>query len=270
MNSSYRMLVALFASTIALAGCFDKGAEDDAQLQSLRDQISGRHQNENKVVHHDPQRVLATTAGLKLVSGQSLSESLKTQLDTRWVDFSSHTLVNDPKLISQYQQQYQQGLIHPHAVDPTQNLAKLNQLEQVAPLYLKKATDGRYSQVIIPIRGKGYFAMLYGYLALDLDTLKVARIRFYENAETPALGGQIMTNEKWMQQFPGKLIYRDGVASFHLTKGKKKLDDYSVDGISGATHTSQGVEDLINFWCGDQGYGPILKTLQQRAKAGTL
>ena len=35
--------------------------------------------------------------------------------------------------------------------------------------------------------------------------------------------------------------------------------DYQVDGLSGATLTSRGVENMIGYWLGDEGYGPILK-----------
>jgi Na+-transporting NADH:ubiquinone oxidoreductase subunit C len=46
--------------------------------------------------------------------------------------------------------------------------------------------------------------------------------------------------------------------------------DYRIDGLSGATITSRGVENMVNFWLGDQGYGPYLASLERRTEAGEV
>ncbi|MFM2479834.1 FMN-binding protein [Celerinatantimonas sp. YJH-8] len=260
MTYSAKLLCAVLSTTLLLSGCFDHNPKEDAKIQALRDKISGRHENENKTVKRDPQRVLAETAGLS-VQG-NLSDTLKARITTQWVNLDNDSLITDDSAIAKYQQLSQQGLIQPHALDPKANLAGLKEQEKIAKVYLVKAASGDYSEIVLPIRGMGYFDMLYGYLALDLHTLKITRIGFYQNAETPALGGQVMTNQQWAAKFAGKSIFKSGQPDFRLTKGGEQQDDYSVDGISGATHTSRGVQNLINYWCGNQGYGPLLTLLQ--------
>ena len=47
-----------------------------------------------------------------------------------------------------------------------------------------------------------------------------------------------------------------------VVKGRPPQGDYEVDGLSGATLTANGVEDLVRFWLGEEGYGPILPKLR--------
>ena len=105
---------------------------------------------------------------------------------------------------------------------------------------------------IIPISGKGLWSTLYGYFALANDYNTVKGITFYKHGETAGLGGEI--EKKWFQDnFIGKKIYdKTGeLISITVVKGKAAdiLDEESlihgVDGISGATITSNGVTTFL-------------------------
>ncbi|MCF7848513.1 MAG: NADH:ubiquinone reductase (Na(+)-transporting) subunit C [Kiritimatiellales bacterium] len=118
------------------------------------------------------------------------------------------------------------------------------------PLYTW-SDDGKVTKYAFPVSGKGLWSMLYGYLSLNTDLETVAGISFYKHGETPGLGAEI--EKDWFQsQFKGKQIYQDGKPlEFAVTKGSAdKLPDEqkirTVDGISGATLTGNGVEKLIN------------------------
>ena len=50
-----------------------------------------------------------------------------------------------------------------------------------------------------------------------------------------------------------------------MVKGTAK-DEYQVDGLTGATLTSNGVTDMINYWLGDEAYGPALRNLKGHIK----
>ena len=90
----------------------------------------------------------------------------------------------------------------------------------------------------------------------------VMGIEYYEHKETPGLGGEV-DNPNWKSGWQGKKIYNsEGSVSLKVVKGVSK-DDYEIDGMSGATITSNGVTNMINFWLGDQGYGPIIKKLNE-------
>jgi len=49
-----------------------------------------------------------------------------------------------------------------------------------------------------------------------------------------------------------------------VVKGGAKAGDINgVDAISGATLTSQGVQKSLEYWLGDNGYGPFLTKLRK-------
>lgn len=127
--------------------------------------------------------------------------------------------------------------------------------------------DGKVEQIILPVEGTGLWSKLYGYLALDTDTNTVRGITFYEHGETPGLGGEI-ENPRWQGFWPGRKIYTaEWVPAIVVKKGPAgppETDPHSVDGLSGATLTGRGVEKLINFWFGEDGFGPYLRRVREK------
>jgi Na+-transporting NADH:ubiquinone oxidoreductase subunit C len=145
--------------------------------------------------------------------------------------------------------------------------AKLGRRENQTVVYLVKK-DNQLDKIILPIRGYGLWSTLYGFLALEGDANTIAGIGFYQHGETPGLGGEV-DNENWKKQFIGKQLYRDDSDEvvFHILKGKALPDSpnakYEVDGLAGATLTTRGVDNLIKFWLGYNGFKPFLKRIQQ-------
>ncbi len=101
------------------------------------------------------------------------------------------------------------------------------------------------SKYAFPISGKGLWSMLYGYLSLESDLETIAGISFYKHGETPGLGAEI--EKAWFQkQFTGKKLYHSGKpAEFAVAKPGTASGDSAVDGISGATLTGKGVQQLL-------------------------
>lgn len=117
------------------------------------------------------------------------------------------------------------------------------------PLYAWKE-NGIPTKYAFPISGKGLWSMLYGYLSIDSDLKTIAGISFYKHGETPGLGAEI-EKDWFQQQFKGKQLFEKGTPTdFTVAKaGTKAPEDkvaFTVDGISGATLTSKGVQKLIN------------------------
>lgn len=122
---------------------------------------------------------------------------------------------------------------------------------------------------VIPIEGPGLWSTLYGYFSLERDLDTVKGITFYEQGETPGLGGEI--EKPWFQQnFVGKKIFgEDGqLRSVTVVKGKVKeavADEaerrYYVDGISGATMTSTSVTTLLKASLNK--YSPYMATIRK-------
>ena len=117
------------------------------------------------------------------------------------------------------------------------------------PLYLWRE-DGAVRKYAFPISGKGLWSTIYGYLALDRDLATIIGITFYRHGETPGLGGEI--EQAWFQDnFTGKRLWEDGeVLPFEVVKGRVEDrypdgNPHAVDGITGATLTGQGVQNLL-------------------------
>jgi Na+-transporting NADH:ubiquinone oxidoreductase subunit C len=151
-------------------------------------------------------------------------------------------------------------------IPPELDLAGIKTRETVAEVYVINGSDGRPELFVLPVRGKGLWSTLYGYLALSADTeagMPVRGITFYEHAETPGLGGEV-DNPKWKAQWPGKELFdAEGEPQLRVTKQGNANDPNEVDGLSGATVTSNGVQGLVNYWLGPDGFGPFLDRYRQ-------
>lgn len=118
---------------------------------------------------------------------------------------------------------------------------------------------------IFPVEGKGLWSTLKGYLAVKSDGQTVEGITFYSHAETPGLGGEV-DNQNWKNKWKGKKIYdAAGEVDLDVIKGVAG-NDFQIDGLSGATITSNGVDGMVSYWFGEQGFGPWLK--DQTGSAG--
>ncbi len=121
--------------------------------------------------------------------------------------------------------------------------------------------DEELTGVVLPIEGQGLWSTLYGYLALDADAQTVKGITFYQHGETPGLGGEV-DNPRWRALWPGRKAFDDSWRpQLKVKKGRAgppEDDPYQVDGLSGATITSNGVSNMIAFWLGEDGFGPYL------------
>ncbi|GAB4126967.1 MAG: Na(+)-translocating NADH-quinone reductase subunit C [Thermogutta sp.] len=130
--------------------------------------------------------------------------------------------------------------------------------------------DGRLRRVILPVYGKGLWSTMYGLIALGPDLNTVESFGFFAHAETPGLGGEV-DNPRWKAQWIGKRVFdASGQPRLEVVKGRVAPDspeaEYQVDGLSGATLTGRGVTNLLRFWLGEQGYGPLLERLRREER----
>ena len=74
--------------------------------------------------------------------------------------------------------------------------------------------------------------------------------------------GAEVRNPRWTGLWPGKKIYNDnGDVNLRIVKGIG-VGEYQIDGLSGATLTSRGVDNLIQYWLGAEGFGPLLADIR--------
>ena len=146
-------------------------------------------------------------------------------------------------------------------VDP----ASIKRREKFATVYLVKEGDA-VSRVILPVRGYGLWSTLRGFIAMEGDANTIVGLGFYEHAETPGLGGEV-DNPNWKAKWPGKMAFdASGALKIAVIKGSVGSTtpeaEHKVDGLAGATLTSRGVSNMLQFWLGEQGFGPYLKKLR--------
>ncbi len=174
------------------------------------------------------------------------------------------------------------------AKDPTQNvaipkdkdIAHIRQKAKFAKVFLVKE-GAAIKSIILPVSGYGLWSTLYGFLSLDADGQTVQSINFYDQAETPGLGGEVV-NPKWRALWKGKKVYAEsdqpamdkgsieeadiGEPALALIKGtvdnEKPGSQYQVDGLAGATLTSTGVTNLVRYWMSKEGFARYLSKVR--------
>lgn len=128
-------------------------------------------------------------------------------------------------------------------------------LERSSPLYIASKEGKTY--FVIPLRGQGLWGPIWGYVSLEQDLSTIYGAVFDHKAETPGLGAEIST-AIFETQFKGKQILDTSGELIGIDVRKGDADgNNEVDGISGGTITSDGVEAMIaeNL----QAYIPYLK-----------
>jgi len=141
-----------------------------------------------------------------------------------------------------------------------ENRASVKRLPEYVVIYEILDKSGQPSRLVLPIEGYGLWSTLYGFLALDTDLNTIEGISYYQHGETAGLGGEV-DNPKWKALWPGRKAFDDsGKVAITVIKGSAgppSEDPYEVDGLSGATLTSNGVTNMLKFWLSDA-YKPFL------------
>lgn len=224
-------------------------------------------QNTNKDL--DRKRNILSAAGM-LESGKSVDEIFES-VETRIVNLQTGKFATQAELeeagikASTFDQKAA-------AKDPSLSIslkgddpAGIKRRSNFSAVYLVKSGDN-IDRIILPVHGYGLWSTMYGFMALKNDFNTVIGFGFYDQAETPGLGGEV-DNPNWKALWKGKEIYNgQGEAVIHLVKGGVDSSDpdaeHKVDGLSGATLTSRGVTHLVQYWLGQEGFGPFLSQLR--------
>ncbi|MEL7213007.1 MAG: Na(+)-translocating NADH-quinone reductase subunit C [Pseudomonadota bacterium] len=147
----------------------------------------------------------------------------------------------------------------------TNDIAGIGRQPNFVTAYLLRDEAGDLDKVVLPLWGYGLWSTLYGFVAIEEDGNEIFGLQFYDHGETPGLGAEV-DNPNWKSQWKGKKLYNEeGELRIAVTKGTPQADmiDHQIDALAGATLTSVGVDNLVKFWMGEQGYEPFLARLQQ-------
>jgi Na+-transporting NADH:ubiquinone oxidoreductase subunit C len=137
-------------------------------------------------------------------------------------------------------------------------LKRRTHLERVHLLYDNAALQ----LAILPVQGPGYQSTLYAWLVLDSDLDTIVALNVHEHGETPGIGSRV-EDPLWQQQWTDKKLLDDqGNLAIRVTQSAASSPN-ELDGITGATRTSMGVGNMVQFWTGPLGFGPFLDRQRQ-------
>ncbi|MDN4502566.1 Na(+)-translocating NADH-quinone reductase subunit C [Alteromonadaceae bacterium BrNp21-10] len=206
----------------------------------------------------DKQSNILEAAGLLEVANGDIAGTYATYIEEKFVDLATGEYVEKE---SGYDM-YKAARDHAQSIKPEPDTAGILRRPNVASVYIVKDDAGAISRLILPIHGSGLWNVMYGLLALDTDFNTVEQLVYYDQKETPGLGGEVQ-NPKWKALWPGKKLFENGKLAIEVKKNAGTDDPYAVDALSGATLTSKGVQNTLEYWLSAEGYGPFLTNLKR-------
>jgi Na+-transporting NADH:ubiquinone oxidoreductase subunit C len=222
-------------------------------------------QLENRLI--DKQRNILTIAGIGEpdLSSKEVKDLFTSSIKARVVDMETgeYTDAFDPLVFDPLKAARDPKLSA--ALPLAEDTALIKRRERYTTVYMVER-DGKLESLILPVRGYGLWSTLFGFMAVKSDLKTVVGFGFYQHAETPGLGGEV-DNPNWKALWPGKVLFdASGKLAIRVAKGSVDPSNpnavHHVDALAGATLTSNGVDRLLQFWLGEQGFGPYLAKLR--------
>ena len=115
--------------------------------------------------------------------------------------------------------------------------------------------------LVVSLKGMGLWGGISGFISIHGDdTPTVYGAYFNHESETAGLGAEIKDSQAWQEKFIGKKVFVDGSDTHEVALSvAKKVDDPTtqVDCVTGATLTSNGVDDMIKTCLKDAGKNAV-------------
>ena len=222
-------------------------------------------QVENRLL--DKQRSILAIAGLGEagMSGAKVKELFDSTITAKLVDLESGKFSDAFDPITFDPLKAAKDPKTSRALKGNEDIAGIKRQERYTTVYMVEK-DGEIETLILPVRGYGLWSTLHGFIAVKGDLNTVVGMGFYQHGETPGLGGEV-DNPKWTGQWPGKTLFdENGELAVQVVKGgvdpQSPKAVHQVDGLAGATLTGNGVDNLLKFWLGQNGFGPFIANLR--------
>ncbi len=205
----------------------------------------------------DKKSNILSAAGLlgQAKTKEEISTIYSARVEEKFVELESGTYVDKPAADFDM---YRAAKNAEYKVTVDDKKVGFKQRASIASVFHIKDESGKVSRIILPIHGSGLWDLMYGFLAVDNDGHTVRELIYYQHKETPGLGAEIL-NPAWQAKWDGKQLYKDGEVAITVDKNVGNGNEYAVDALSGATLTSNGVENSLRYWASDNGYGKYLK-----------
>lgn len=221
-------------------------------------------QSYNKAL--DMKKNILDVAGL-LQDNTDIDQAFKERIESKIVDLKTGEYIDSINADDYDQRKAAKDPAQNELIPVDKDIASIRMKAKYTKIYLVKKGD-QLQSIILPINGYGLWSTMYGFLALEPDAQTVQSINLYDQAETPGLGGEVV-NPLWRALWKGKKVYSDkGDVALTLVKGgvdESRADAvYKVDGLAGATLTSRGVSNLIQYWMGAEGFATYLNKIRTK------
>jgi Na+-transporting NADH:ubiquinone oxidoreductase subunit C len=124
--------------------------------------------------------------------------------------------------------------------------------DRLLPVYefVNENDPSKVEFVVLPVYGYGLWNDIWGFVALESDMNTIRGVKFDHKGETPGLGARIESDAEVQARYKGKSIYEgDKLVSVTMMKGEGSdysADEHKVDGMSGATLTAKGVNNMLS------------------------
>jgi Na+-transporting NADH:ubiquinone oxidoreductase subunit C len=127
--------------------------------------------------------------------------------------------------------------------------------DRVLPVYefINESDPSKVEAVVLPVFGYGLWNNIWGFVALESDFNTLRGVKFAHAGETPGLGARIDTDEIQLRYKGKKVFENDALMSIIMMKGEGNdyaKDSHKVDGMSGATLTAKGVNNMMKDYFG--------------------
>jgi Na+-transporting NADH:ubiquinone oxidoreductase subunit C len=123
--------------------------------------------------------------------------------------------------------------------------------DRLLPVYefVSESDPSKVTNVVIPVYGYGLWNNISGFIAMEQDFNTLKGVKFQHVGETPGLGARIADDADVPARYVGKRVFEgDKLASITMMKGEGNdwsNDPHKVDGLSGATLTAKGVNNML-------------------------
>jgi Na+-transporting NADH:ubiquinone oxidoreductase subunit C len=219
-------------------------------------------QNYNKAL--DMKKNILDVAGL-LNDDTDIDGAFKERIEAKIVDLKTGDYIDSINADEYDQRKAAKDPAQNEVIPVDKDIASIRFKAKYAKIFLVKNGD-QLQSIILPVNGYGLWSTMYGFMALDADGQTVQSINLYDQGETPGLGGEVV-NPNWRALWKGKKVYSEnGEVALGLVKGTVDTSRpdavYKVDGLAGATLTSRGVSNLVQYWMGAEGFAPYLNKIK--------
>ena len=196
-------------------------------------------------------KILGAVTDLKGIKGNEILEMYGQTIESIVGDIDGELISKDEKGLD----------MEAEKVNIAKNFKKGSE-ERMYPVfkYYKAGDKDNVEAYIFPVYGRGLWGPIWGFIALETDLSTIKGTSFDHKTETPGLGARI-TSTEIRNRYNGKKVFDDNgdLVSIFMLKGENNspnaLDDHHIDGLSGATLTANGVNDMLeNYFKYYQGY----------------